>query len=122
VETNAFDSAGRFTFSTSINSGSPQTLYRLLVRLPTTAEALPQTIALFKTPTLRDLDQSSPYLHNGTKDSLTNVLQFYQDFSTRARLGEVRNAAPELKDIFLDDSAIGSLTAFLFSLNEDYTD
>ncbi|MEN9723148.1 MAG: hypothetical protein RJB38_1134, partial [Pseudomonadota bacterium] len=34
-------------------------------------------IAAFKTPTLRNLGQSEPYLHNGSRDSLESVVRFY---------------------------------------------
>jgi hypothetical protein len=55
-------------------------------------------------------------------DSIEDVLRFYQKFSVKARQGEVRNAAPELQDISLENSSIAPLAAFLRSLNEDYTD
>ena len=84
--------------------------------------ALRHTIALFKTPTLRDLGQSQPYLHTGRMDTIEDVLRFYQKFSNQARAGSVRNAAPELQNMSLDNSAITPLAAFLRSLNEDYTD
>jgi cytochrome c peroxidase len=40
-------------------------------------ELLPQTIAVFKTAGLRDLAQSTPYLHTGGKDTLDDVIRFY---------------------------------------------
>jgi hypothetical protein len=102
-------------------------LQQILSALPEAApvvadKQLRQTIALFKTPTLRDLGQSAPYLHTGRMDTIEDVLRFYQTFSTKARAGTVRNAAPELRDISLENSAVTSLAAFLRSLNEDYTD
>jgi len=50
------------------------------------------------------------------------VLRFYQQFSAKARRGQVRNADLELRNIFLVESDIGPLAAFIRSLNEDYTD
>src|SRR6266496_3341476 len=38
---------------------------------------LPRTIALFKTPSLRGLAFSGPYLHTGQKDTLEEVIEFY---------------------------------------------
>jgi hypothetical protein len=122
IATNRFDRQGHFDFNTSITSETSQTFFKLSLQLPTPAEVLPRTIALFKTPTLRDLGQSDPYLHTGRMNSIEDVLRFYQNFSNKARLGQVRNADPELRNIFLDDSAIAPLAAFLRSLNEDYTD
>jgi hypothetical protein len=84
------------------------------------AELLPRTIALFKTPTLRGLTFSDPYFHNGRKDTLEDVIEFYIEMSRLARAGRVRNAAPELSGIFLQAADVAPLAAFLRALNEDY--
>jgi cytochrome c peroxidase len=84
---------------------------------------LPATIALFKTPTVRDLVSSEPYLHTGRMYTIEDVLAFYQNFSAQARAGTVRNADPQLGGIFLDGSAVAPLAAFLRALDEeDYVD
>ncbi len=83
---------------------------------------LNRSIACFKTPSLRDLGHGAPYLHNGSKNTIEDVLQFYRDFSELARKGLVRNADPHLGQIFLDSSDLPQITAFLQSLNEDYDD
>ena len=83
-------------------------------------ELLPRTIALFKTPGLRGLAFSDPYLHNGSKDTLEDVIRFYIRTSALARAGRLRNADPELSGILLDDDDVAPLAAFLKSLNEDY--
>jgi cytochrome c peroxidase len=92
------------------------------VPLPSPAAVLPLTLARFKTPTLRDLGQSDPYLHTGRMDTIEDVIQFYQTFSELARRGRVRNADPQLSGIDVDDPAAAALAAFLRALNEDYTD
>jgi len=84
------------------------------------AVVLPRTIAFFKTPGLRGLAFSDPYLHNGSKDTLEDVLRFYRRMAQLARAGSLRNAAPELSGIFLSEEDIAPLAAFLRSLNEDY--
>jgi hypothetical protein len=122
IATNTFDPAGHFSFDTAMASDKPQFYYQLSLRLPTPAEVLPDTIARFKTPTLRDLGQSYPYLHTGRMNSIEDVLRFYQKFSGLARHDAVRNADPELPNISLEDNSIVPLAAFLRSLNEDYTD
>ncbi len=81
---------------------------------------LPRTIALFKTPSLRGLAFSGPYLHNGSKDTLEEVIEFYMRMSRQARDGKVRNAASELSGILLKEEDIAPLAAFLQALNEDY--
>jgi hypothetical protein len=122
IATNSFDSQGHFTFVNSVVPSMPQGFYRMSLALPSTAEALPLTIGLFKTPSLRDLGHSDPYMHTGRMNSIEDVIRFYQNFSNQARTGSLRNAAPELRDISLDNSAAGPLAAFLRSLDEDYTD
>lgn len=81
---------------------------------------LPRTIALFKTPSLRGLAFSGPYLHNGSKDTLEEVIEFYIRMSRLARDGKLRNSAAELSGILLKEEDIAPLAAFLRSLNEDY--
>jgi cytochrome c peroxidase len=101
---------------------SSRAFFRLSLKMPTPNEVLARTIALFKTPTLRDLAHSGPYLHTGRMNSIEGVLRFYQKFATKARHGQVRNADSELAKIFLSEADIGPLAAFIRSLNEDYTD
>jgi hypothetical protein len=122
LSTNTFDAQGRFDVSVPIILDKPQAFYKVALRTPTPAEVLPRTIALFKTASVRDLSHSRPYLHTGRMDSLEDVIQFYIDFSRKTRRGEVRNADPEMAEIRLNHSAIAPLSAFLRSLNEDYTD
>ena len=82
---------------------------------------LPKTIALFKTPGLRDLSHSAPYSHTGQVDTLEGVIKGYISNSQKARDGELRNGDPLLKRIALIEEDIASLIAFLLSLNEDYS-
>ena len=83
-------------------------------------ELLPLTIALFKTPGLRDLADSQPYLHTGSKDTLADVVQFYIDQSSLARAGQLRNGDSRLQGIALTTNDIAALSAFMESLTEDY--
>jgi cytochrome c peroxidase len=84
------------------------------------ATLLDRAIARFKTPGLRDLSHSAPYMHNGQFDTLDEIITFYRDTSTLARAGTLRNGAPQLQGIALTAGDIASLVAFLKSLNEDY--
>ncbi|HEX4262947.1 MAG TPA: hypothetical protein VH597_01300 [Verrucomicrobiae bacterium] len=121
IATNTFDQQGHGSVSIPL-SDMTQTFFRLSIQLPGPAEVLPQMLARFKTPTVRDLGHSNPYLHTGRMNSFEAVARFYQTFSKKARQGAVRNGDPELSNIVLNDSAIVPLAAFLRSLNEDYTD
>ena len=85
-------------------------------------QGLANTIAQFKTPTLRDLEDSSPYLHNGSKVQLADVVQFYINSSQLARQGLLRNAPPEFRNMSMSQQDTSALVAFLISLTEDYDD
>ena len=84
------------------------------------ASLLPYTLAAFKTPLLRDLGHSAPYLHNGNMTTLKDTLAFYITTSALARSGLLRNADPQLQHIHLSTADIPPLLAFLQALNEDY--
>ncbi len=84
------------------------------------AALLDAAVARFKTPGLRSLGQSAPYLHSGHADTLEDVLRLYATMSDLARAGRARNGDPELARIVLTPDAIDALAAFLRGLNEDY--
>ena len=122
IATNTLDAQGNFTAQYTIAAGAGPVFYRIAIPLPPDEQILQQTIARFKTPTVRDLGHSTPYFHTGSKDTFEDVIRFYQMSSAKARLGQVRNADIELGKINLDDDTIAPLAAFLRALNEDYTD
>jgi cytochrome c peroxidase len=84
------------------------------------AVVLPLTEAYFRTPTVRDLGQSGPYLHNGSKDTIEEVLDFYIITANLARENILRNTSPELLGVRINASDMAPLAAFLRALNEDY--
>jgi len=81
---------------------------------------LPTSVAVFKTPGLRDLGHSAPYMHTGQFDTLEQIVTFYRVSSDLERAGRLRNGDRELAGIRLTDQDVGPLTAFLKALNEDY--
>lgn len=83
-------------------------------------DVLPRTVALFKTPSIRDLGQSNPYFHSGSLGTIEEVLRYYVVTSDQARAGELRNGSPEMAGVQIDESDVPALAAFLRSLNEDY--
>lgn len=85
-----------------------------------TASLLTNAIAAFKTPVLRDLGHSSPYMHSGQFVNLQEAVQFYITSSALAKNNHQRNPEPAIKEINLTDKDISPLVAFLKSLNEDY--
>jgi hypothetical protein len=104
---------------------NPQAALMGILCTPTTpdcsaATLLPETLGLFKTPGLRDLDDSAPYLHNGTAASLKAVLAQYQTVSDLQRAGTLRNGDPRLGGINLGPQDLAPVEAFLHSMAEDY--
>lgn len=83
-------------------------------------DILPLTIACFRTPSLRDLEDSNPFMHTGHLDKIEDVLRYYIRISNLARRGEIRNGSPQLAGITIDEQDVAPLAAFLRSLNEDY--
>ncbi len=81
---------------------------------------LNRAFAAFKTPGLRDLGHSAPYLHDGSRDDLAAVIAFYREVSERARTGGLRHPAPELAGVNIAPQDIAPLVAFLRALDEDY--
>jgi hypothetical protein len=85
-------------------------------------KGLASTIAQFKTPILRDLEDSAPYFHNGSAIKLDDVIAFYITNSKLAHNGLLRNAPPEFANMSLSNDDVAALVAFLQSLTEDYDD
>jgi len=74
----------------------------------------------FRTPTLRNLRYTAPYMHNGNLKDLKKVLEFYEDISK----GKSKN--PDIPDQLMDSLVkkitlkaidIGPIISFLNTLN-----
>ena len=85
-------------------------------------QGLASTIAQFKTPVLRDLEDSAPYFHNGSAPKFDDVVNHYIRMSQLAHSGAMRNAPPEFANMSLSSDDLAALVAFLQSLTEDYDD
>ncbi len=81
---------------------------------------LDRAIARFRTPGLRDLGHSAPFMHNGQFDTLEQIVDFYRETSDLQRAGLLRNGDQELGGIGLTGQDVAPLAAFLRALNEDY--
>ena len=76
----------------------------------------------FRTPTLRNLRFTAPYMHNGELKSLQQVLEFYEDIS----FGKTRNPDvtkdqydPLVKELNLSVKEMSPIISFLNSLNDE---
>lgn len=86
----------------------------------TSEEVLGAALARFKTPGLRDLGQTGPYLHTGRFETLDEVVRLYERTSALARAGKLRNAPLEFSGMRIGPGDVAALVAFLRALNEDY--
>ena len=72
----------------------------------------------FKTPSLRNVELTGPYYHNGGKSTLMQVVDFYNrggDFADR----NIDNLAPDIHPLGLTQTQKNDLVAFLLSLTDD---
>ncbi|MDR2239058.1 MAG: hypothetical protein LBE33_01275 [Zoogloeaceae bacterium] len=72
----------------------------------------PDDIGKFRTPTLRELKYTAPYMHNGVFTTLREVVDFFD-----AGGGAVPNKSPLLKPLGLSEAEKSDLIAFLESLS-----
>lgn len=66
----------------------------------------------FQTPTLRELTQTAPYMHNGMLATLEDVVDFYN-----AGGGEDSNKDPAMRPLEMTDQEKSDLVAFLKALS-----
>lgn len=83
-------------------------------------DALNRSLAAFKTPSLRNLGHSAPYMHNGQISDLHAVVGFYLAASINARNKQFRNPDKDITKIDIKPKNVIPLTLFLISLYEDY--
>jgi len=71
-------------------------------------------IAAFKTPTLRDVELTRPYMHNGAFKTLLDVVKFYNQ-------GGEKNPYldKKMQPLNLSDEELSDLVEFLRSLTSD---
>src|SRR5215813_11992904 len=80
---------------------------------------LQRMIATFKTPSLRNLSYSQPYMHTGGFSTIESAIEELMRLSELARLGKVREGDPELTKIRLTPADAALITEFLNTLNDD---
>ncbi len=100
VATNEFNCIG--SYSDDTGRACPELEY---------ARTGPELIAAFRTPSLRNVEDTAPYMHKGQLPTLFATLQHYNEASL-AMIGH--NEAKPLK---LRDSDLRQLEAFLFTLS-----
>ena len=77
----------------------------------------------FRTPTLRNLSFTPPYMHNGMHTSLEEVMDFYEEISEgdddiiNANL-TVNDIDPLARELHMDDDMSDAIIAFMEALND----
>lgn len=81
-----------------------------------------QSTFAFRTPTLRNLRFTFPFMHNGKLTSLKEILEFYEDIAG----GKTRNSHvsksqldPFIQELKLEVKDMGPIINFLLALNDD---
>ncbi len=74
----------------------------------------PKDWGKFKTPSLRNITETSPYMHNGIYEKLSKVLSFYNDGTN----GKDPHKSVLIKSLSLSDEQLVDLEEFMKSLTE----
>jgi cytochrome c peroxidase len=81
-------------------------------------------LGMFKVPTLRNVELTAPYMHNGVFNSLKQVVEFYNSRDQESKWGkpEVPFNVNELElgDLNLTELEIDGLVAFMLTLTDGY--
>jgi cytochrome c peroxidase len=74
----------------------------------------PRDVGAFKTPTLRDIELTGPYMHNGSQKTLLDVVKFYsKGGAPNSHLDE------RMRPLNLSDQEINDVVEFLRALTSD---
>lgn len=76
----------------------------------------------FRTPTLRNLNVTGPFMHNGVFSSLREVMNFYRRGESRNPNVADNETAEEFRRLRLGNEATQEIIAFLGALNDDSFD
>ena len=81
----------------------------------------------FRTPTLRNLDLTAPYMHNGIHATLEDVMEFYEEIAEgdddQRNVNVAENELDEeMQDLDLEEDQIDAIIEFLNTLNDDSFD
>jgi cytochrome c peroxidase len=73
---------------------------------------------MFKTPGLRNVERTAPYMHNGAFKTLEEVVEFYNDGGGRGRGQEPYSQDSKVAKLDLTEQQKKDLVAFMKSLND----
>ena len=71
----------------------------------------------FKTPTLRGVSRTAPYMHDGSVKTLREVVEFYNRGGVKRAGVVVEGRDPLMRPLGLDEAEVGFLVEFLKALD-----
>jgi cytochrome c peroxidase len=83
-------------------------------------ESSAATLGAFRTPSLRNLNGSAPYMHNGRFETLEEAVDFHLQGGGRDHAGYVGEVSPELQPVSLEADDRAALLELLRSLDGAY--
>ncbi len=105
VSGDPFNAAGRYSDDPSSD----------IARRLQTLRAIPDVWGAFKTPSLRSVARTAPYMHHGQLATLEDVVRFYSSRENAIQVGH--HVDPLLQPLNLSEQQIADLVAFLESLS-----
>lgn len=78
----------------------------------------PDGFGMFKTPALRNVERTAPYMHNGAFKTLEEVVEFYNDGGGRGRGQDAYSQDSKVAKLNLTEQQKKDLVAFMKSLND----
>lgn len=78
----------------------------------------PDGFGMFKTPALRNVERTAPYMHNGAFKTLEEVVEFYNDGGGRGRGQDAYSQDSKVAKLDLTEQQKKDLVAFMKSLND----
>jgi cytochrome c peroxidase len=80
-----------------------------------------ETLYAFRTGTLKNINRTSPYMHNGIYKTLREVVVFYNEGGGNGRGLNLSNQTLSSDKLELTEREISEILVFLGTLNENYT-
>lgn len=80
-----------------------------------------ETLYAFRTGTLKNINRTGPYMHNGVYKTLREVVVFYNDGGGKGRGLNISNQTLSSDKLELTEQEISDILVFLSTLNENYT-
>ena len=105
VKEDPFNASGEFSDYTE---GPRARLVRTLIESP-------ENWGRFRTPSLREVSRTAPYMHEGRFDTLEDVVRFYSTLEGAVQLDHHQELV--LEPLNLDDRELADLVAFLEALD-----